>query len=81
VDGTKINFEVQLKNRYNMNRRSLFYWAREYAQALAGLQRNLNLRILPPPVELLVACLDLFRVFWAEYEKDSNICCFSRESY
>jgi predicted transposase/invertase (TIGR01784 family) len=31
-DGAKVNVEVQLKNEYNMDRRSLFYWAWEYTK-------------------------------------------------
>jgi predicted transposase/invertase (TIGR01784 family) len=31
-NGTKVTVEVQLENEYNMDRRSLFYWAREYAR-------------------------------------------------
>jgi predicted transposase/invertase (TIGR01784 family) len=31
-NGTKVNVEVQLKNEYNMDRRSLFYWAWEYTK-------------------------------------------------
>ena len=32
--GTRINVEVQLRNRGNMDKRSLFYWSREYAASL-----------------------------------------------
>jgi predicted transposase/invertase (TIGR01784 family) len=42
--GAKINVEVQLKNRYNMNRRSLFYWAEEY---IRGLDAGQNYRDAP----------------------------------
>jgi predicted transposase/invertase (TIGR01784 family) len=31
-DGTKVNIEVQLRNVGNMDRRSLFYWSREYSK-------------------------------------------------
>jgi len=34
-DGTKINIEVQLRDYGNMDRRSLFYWSREFAAGLA----------------------------------------------
>lgn len=33
-DGTKINIEVQLRDYGNMDRRSLFYWSREFASSL-----------------------------------------------
>jgi predicted transposase/invertase (TIGR01784 family) len=34
TDGTKITIEVQLRNLGNMNKRSLFYWSREYSKGL-----------------------------------------------
>jgi predicted transposase/invertase (TIGR01784 family) len=37
-DGTKVNIEVQLKNLHDMNKRSLFYWSREYAESIAAGQ-------------------------------------------
>jgi len=43
-DGTKVNIEVQLKNKYNMERRSLFYWCKVYSESLDGGQ---DYRILP----------------------------------
>lgn len=33
-DGTRINIEVQLRDYGNMDRRSLFYWSREFANGL-----------------------------------------------
>ncbi|MCL2320437.1 MAG: Rpn family recombination-promoting nuclease/putative transposase, partial [Treponema sp.] len=33
-DGTKVNVEVQLRNLGDMDRRSLFYWSREYSKFL-----------------------------------------------
>jgi predicted transposase/invertase (TIGR01784 family) len=38
TDGTKVNIEVQLRNVGNMDRRSLFYWSREYAQGIVAGQ-------------------------------------------
>ena len=32
--GTRINVEVQLRNRHNMDKRSLFYWSREFIKSL-----------------------------------------------
>ena len=34
-DGTRINIEVQLRDYGNMDRRSLFYWSREFTGGLA----------------------------------------------
>jgi predicted transposase/invertase (TIGR01784 family) len=31
---TKVNVEVQLRNKRNMNKRSLFYWSREFSKSL-----------------------------------------------
>ena len=31
---TKVNVEVQLRNYHNMDKRSLFYWSREFARSL-----------------------------------------------
>jgi predicted transposase/invertase (TIGR01784 family) len=33
-DGTKVNIEVQLRDVSNMDRRSLFYWSREYVDGI-----------------------------------------------
>jgi predicted transposase/invertase (TIGR01784 family) len=42
-DGTRVNIEVQLRNLGNMDRRSLFYWSREYSQSLEAGQDYLEL--------------------------------------
>jgi predicted transposase/invertase (TIGR01784 family) len=31
-DGTKVNVEVQIKNQYNMDKRSLYYWALKFTR-------------------------------------------------
>jgi predicted transposase/invertase (TIGR01784 family) len=31
---TRVNVEVQLRNQYNMDKRSLFYWGREFVKSL-----------------------------------------------
>ena len=33
-DLSKVNVEVQLRNQHNMNKRSLYYWSREYSKSL-----------------------------------------------
>ena len=33
-DGTRVNIEVQLRNQGNFEKRSLFYWSREYAKGI-----------------------------------------------
>jgi predicted transposase/invertase (TIGR01784 family) len=42
-NNTKINIEVQLRNLGNMDRRSLFYWSREYTKSLEAGQDYLEL--------------------------------------
>jgi predicted transposase/invertase (TIGR01784 family) len=37
-DGTKVNIEVQLCNLGNMDKRSLFYWSREYSKGIKSGQ-------------------------------------------
>jgi predicted transposase/invertase (TIGR01784 family) len=37
-DGTRTNTEVQVRNKHNMGKRSLFYWSREYASSLEAGQ-------------------------------------------
>ncbi|GHT52680.1 hypothetical protein AGMMS49982_13540 [Bacteroidia bacterium] len=34
ADGTKVNVEVQLSNLGNMDKRSLFYWSRDFSESL-----------------------------------------------
>jgi predicted transposase/invertase (TIGR01784 family) len=41
---TRVNVEVQLRNRYNMNKRSLYYWSREY---MKSIKSGDNYRKLP----------------------------------
>ncbi|MDR1997298.1 MAG: Rpn family recombination-promoting nuclease/putative transposase, partial [Candidatus Margulisbacteria bacterium] len=42
-DGAKINIEVQLCNLGDMDRRSLFYWSREYARGIKAGENYLSL--------------------------------------
>ncbi|MCK8825885.1 Rpn family recombination-promoting nuclease/putative transposase [Fuchsiella alkaliacetigena] len=43
-DNQKINIEIQLKNQYNMTRRSLYYWSRLYSSQLKEGQEYSKLR-------------------------------------
>jgi predicted transposase/invertase (TIGR01784 family) len=43
ADGTKVNIEVQLRNVGNMDKRSLFYWSREYVKGIEAGQDYINL--------------------------------------
>jgi predicted transposase/invertase (TIGR01784 family) len=41
ADGTRVNIEVQLRDVSNMDRRSLFYWSREFSESIdAGKDYN-----------------------------------------
>jgi predicted transposase/invertase (TIGR01784 family) len=42
-DGTRVGIEVQIRNTGNMDRRSLFYWSREYTKSLGAGQDYLEL--------------------------------------
>jgi predicted transposase/invertase (TIGR01784 family) len=43
ADGTKVNIEIQVQNKGSMDRRSLFYWSREYSKSLSAGQDYLEL--------------------------------------
>ena len=43
-DGSRINIEVQLRNDHNMEKRSLFYWSREFVNSLKEGQDYKELR-------------------------------------
>jgi predicted transposase/invertase (TIGR01784 family) len=40
---TKVNVEVQLRNQHNMDKRSLFYWGKEFTKSLKKGQDYINL--------------------------------------
>ncbi|BCV22752.1 hypothetical protein hamaS1_28210 [Moorella sp. Hama-1] len=44
VHGTLVNIEVQITNKYDIDRRTLFYWARLYQGQLGTGQRFIELR-------------------------------------
>ena len=43
-NNTRVNIEIQLQNFGNMDRRSLFYWSREYSK---GIKEGQNYEELP----------------------------------
>jgi predicted transposase/invertase (TIGR01784 family) len=53
ADGTRVNIEIQLKNEYNMEKRSLRYWAQEYTKGIVEGQDYIDL----PPV-IVINILD-----------------------
>jgi predicted transposase/invertase (TIGR01784 family) len=48
-DGTKFIVEIQRKNEYNMDRRTLFYWSREY---MNGINAGQDYRDVPDVVAI-----------------------------
>jgi len=46
---TRVNIEVQVRNEHNMDRRSLFYWSREYT---GSLKKGQNYRKLPKVIAI-----------------------------
>jgi predicted transposase/invertase (TIGR01784 family) len=56
-DHTRVNIEVQLRNLGNMDRRSLFYWSREYTKSLEAGQDYLE---LPNVIAINLVNFELF---------------------
>jgi conserved hypothetical protein (putative transposase or invertase) len=52
---TKVNIEVQVRNRHNMDRRSLFYWSREYTESL---EEGQDYKELPDVIAINVVNFD-----------------------
>jgi len=52
---TKVNIEVQIRNQYNMDRCSLFYWSKEYAESL---QAGQDYRELPDVIAINIVNFD-----------------------
>jgi predicted transposase/invertase (TIGR01784 family) len=57
-DGTRINVEVQLRNVGGMDRRSLFYWSREYSR---GLEAGQEYRELPNVIAVNIINFEYMR--------------------
>ncbi|MDR1288575.1 MAG: Rpn family recombination-promoting nuclease/putative transposase, partial [Treponema sp.] len=55
-DGTRINVEVQLRNLGNMDKRSLFYWSREYSK---GLEAGREYQELPAVIAVNIIDFEL----------------------
>jgi len=69
-DGTKVNIEVQLSNKYNMERRSLFYWSKVYSESLDEGQ---DYRKLPHVIAINIVDFDF------PPEGDTHTCFHLRE--
>jgi predicted transposase/invertase (TIGR01784 family) len=55
-DGTRVNVEVQLRNLGNMDKRSLFYWSREYSR---GLEAGQEYQELPTVIAVNIINFEL----------------------
>jgi len=52
---TRVNIEVQIRNQNNMDRRSLFYWSKEYSESLKAGQ---DYRELPDVIAINIVNFD-----------------------
>jgi predicted transposase/invertase (TIGR01784 family) len=59
ADNTKINIEVQLCNKYNMEKRSLYYWSREFYQ---GIDAGQDYHELPAVIAINILDFGYFRL-------------------
>jgi predicted transposase/invertase (TIGR01784 family) len=74
-DGTKVNIEVQLRNVSNMDKRSLFYWSREYAE---GMKKGEDYMALPNVITINILGTEFLSVdefhasfhLWEDTHKD-----------
>ncbi|MDR1865825.1 MAG: Rpn family recombination-promoting nuclease/putative transposase [Bacteroidales bacterium] len=74
-NGTKVNIEVQLRNVGNMDKRSLFYWCREYVQ---GIEAGQDYRELPGVIAINIIDFEFMEInevhtsfhLWEDLHKD-----------
>jgi len=75
-DGSKVNIEVQLRNRSNFDRRSLFYWGKEYTKGIKSGQDYLE---LPTVININIIDFEFMEtenfhtVFHLREEKESHL--------
>jgi len=75
-DGRRVNIEVQLRNRGFFERRSLFYWSREYAK---GIKEGDDYIDLPPVICINIIGFELLEtenfhsVFHLREDRESHI--------
>jgi predicted transposase/invertase (TIGR01784 family) len=68
ADSTRVDIEVQLKNEYNMDKRSLRYWALEYSQGITEGQDYIEM----PPV-IVINILDFTHIGLEEFHTSFHI--------
>jgi predicted transposase/invertase (TIGR01784 family) len=74
-DGSKVNIEVQIKNQYNIEKRSLYYWSRKYAW---NFQSGSDYHELAPVIAVNIVDFGLFPIddfhtsyhLWEDRHKD-----------
>ena len=75
-DGTRVNIEVQLRNLGNFDKRSLFYWGREYTKSIKSGQ---DYMYLPTVININIIDFDFLEtdnfhtVFRLKEEKESQL--------
>jgi predicted transposase/invertase (TIGR01784 family) len=75
ADCTRINIEVQLQDYGNMDKRSLFYWSREFAN---GLSRSEDYNLLPNVIAINIVNFEVAKIddfhatfhLWEDTRKD-----------
>jgi predicted transposase/invertase (TIGR01784 family) len=68
ADGTKITIEIQLRNLGNMDKRSLFYWSREYSK---GLEAGQDYQELPTVIAINIVNFEYIKT--AEYHTSFHL--------
>jgi predicted transposase/invertase (TIGR01784 family) len=58
-DGSKVNIEVQLKDVKNMDRRSLFYWSKEYIENISSGE---NYDKIPNVISIIIVGAEFLKV-------------------
>lgn len=76
ADGTRVNIEIQIKNEYNMDRRSLRYWAIEYTRGIVEGQDYIDL-----PAVIAVNILDFGFITLDEFHTSFHIYEDSHKDY
>ena len=76
LNGVKVNVEVQLRNHRNMDKRSLYYWSKEYSSSLKSGQ---NYNELPNVIAINIVNFDYPQVKELNAVKPFHTCFHLRE--
>jgi len=75
-DGTRVNIEVQLRNLNNFDKRSLFYWSKEYTK---GIKSGQDYAYLPTVININIIDFEFLEtenfhtVFHLKEDKERNL--------